>query len=257
MVCIHVHATQTGIPKTCTYRYSQETVTSGGRNVLVEYYQPDGRGPFPLVFMLHGSTGALSVKAGREPTSENFGEKTLATNCLAVALPHYLEAIGRKSLVSREEMVAHFPELISVTGVLLSQAEMLPLVRGKPVFIFGESLGGYLGIALAFERNEVSAISEFGGGLPTGHLLMRRRRPAVLVSHGGADMLVPPSEAESLRDYCVANGIPVQMKIYQGESHYLSAGARTKILSKTVELFNRIDAPGRGAETLSQAHKDK
>jgi dienelactone hydrolase len=174
-----------------------------------------------------------------------------------VALPHYLEAIGRKSLVSREEMVARFPALLSAAEVLLAQAEALPWARGKSVFIFGESLGGYLGVALAFERNEVSAVSEFGGGLPTGYLLRRRLRPVVLVSHGGADMLVPPSEAESLRDYCVANGVPTQMKIYQGESHYLSAGVRTQVVSQTVELFNRIDAPSRGIKTLGQAHENK
>jgi len=207
--------------------------------------------------MLHGSTGAFSVKAGQEPTSENFGEKTLAANCFAVALPHYLDAISRKSLGSRGEMVARFPELISATEVLLAQAEMLPWVRGKPVFIFGESLGGYLGIALAFERNEVSAVSEFGGGLPPGYLLRRRLRPVVLVSHGGADTVVPPSEAESLRDYCAANGIPVQMKIYQGESHYLSASVRTQVVSQTIELFNRINAPGQGAKTFGQAHENK
>jgi dienelactone hydrolase len=207
--------------------------------------------------MLHGSAGAFSLKSTGEPPVDNFGEKVLAKSCFAVVLPHYLEAIGHRNLTSREEMAAHFPELLTATGILLSRAENLPWVKGRAVFLFGESLGGYLGVALAFERSDVSAVSEFGGGLPTGYSLMRRRRPSVLISHGGADTLVPLSEAESLRGYCVANGIPVEMSIYQGESHYLSPSVRMQVLSQTVEFFKRMDAPDRRAKTFGQAHDKK
>jgi poly(3-hydroxybutyrate) depolymerase len=66
-------ATPIGVPATCTYRYLQQTVAISGHNVLVEYYRPNGRGPFPLVFMLHGSTGAFSVEADLDAAEETDG----------------------------------------------------------------------------------------------------------------------------------------------------------------------------------------
>lgn len=132
--------------------------------IPVEIYRPEESGTAPLVFMFHGSTGALSIKPGGEPPIDNFGEKTLARNCLTVVFPHYLESIGRKSLTSRKEMVENFPQLVKIAGVQLDRAEALPSVRRRAVFLFGDSLGGYLSIALAFRRSEVAAVSENQGG---------------------------------------------------------------------------------------------
>lgn len=242
----------------CDYNYRQQTILINGRGTLVESYQPNGRGPFPLVFMLHGSAGAFSPKSASEPSMDNFGEKTLARNCFAVVLPHYLEALGYKSLTSRRQMAVHFPEILTATELLLDRAESLRWVKGRPVFLFGESFGGYLSIALAFRRSEVLAVSEFSGGLPKGHVLARRRAPGVLISHGDADTLVPVSEAEALRGYCVSNGIPIELNIYQGEGHYFSQTAQKQILARTAEFFRKEgEVPGDRLKILGQAPSEK
>lgn len=41
----------------CTYRYSLQIKMIAGHEVEIESYRPEGKGPFPLVFMLHGSAG--------------------------------------------------------------------------------------------------------------------------------------------------------------------------------------------------------
>jgi dienelactone hydrolase len=227
----------------CAYHYFSQTATIAGHDTTVEYYKPDGPGPFPLVYMLHGSAGAFTLRSAGEPTTDNFGEKTLARNCFAVVLPHYLEALGFKSITSKAEMAARFPAMLAAVESLLDGAETLPWVKGKPVFIFGESLGGYLGIALSFRRSEVSAVSEFSGGLPAGYSLNRSHLPGVLISHGEADTLVPVSEADALKRYCTENGVPVEINLYRAEGHYLSPATQATVLSRTIEFF-RTQASG-------------
>lgn len=89
-IYLNLATAQTSQPN-CSYRYRQEVTTIGNRPVLVETYRPQGPGPFPLVFMLHGSAGAFTPSSADEPANDNFGEKTLARNCFAVVLPHYSE----------------------------------------------------------------------------------------------------------------------------------------------------------------------
>lgn len=198
---------------------------------------PNGRGSHPLVFMLHGSAGAFSLRSDNEPLQDNFGEKTLACNCFVVVLPHYLEALGLKSLTSERNMISLFPALLAATDTMLSKAELLPQTKNKPVFLFGESLGGYLSIALALSRSEVAAVSEYSGGMPAGYALNRSGHASVLISHGDADTLVPKEEADTLRKYCVDHGIPVEMKVYAAQSHYLSPEVRLDIVSRTIAFF--------------------
>ena len=124
----------------CAYHYSQETISVAGHNVMVESYRPNGPGLFPLVFMLHGSAGAFTPPSKSEPARDNFGEKTLARGCFTVVLPHYIEAIGHKSLASRQEIDANLSAIVVAVGILLDRAEALQSVHGEPVFLFGESL---------------------------------------------------------------------------------------------------------------------
>lgn len=219
------------------FLYSQGSFRIQGNDTPLEIYHPDAVGTFPLVFVLHGSTGALTLKAAEEPAGDNLGEKMLARNCFVVVLPHYLEAIGRKSLISQDEIATRFSVLVAVAGMLLDRAEALPWVKDQPVYIFGQSLGGYLGIALGFRRNEIAAISEVSGGLPEGYGLERVSKPRVLISHGSADTVVPASDAGVLAHYCSEHGISFNENIYTGESHYLSERARALVEARTLELF--------------------
>ncbi len=237
----------------CTYQYRQLVIEVNGHDVLVESYRPDGNGPFPLVFMLHGSAGAFTPESRGEPATDNFGEKSLAHNCFAVVLPHYLQAIGQKSITSEQEMTSRFPELLAATESLLTDAEMLPWVKGQPVYLFGESLGGYLSIALSFRRSEVAAASEYGGGMPPGSEVRRTTALRVLISHGEADDLVPVSEAKALQHFCIDRNLSVELNVYPGEGHYLSAPVRTQILSRTVRFFGDDKKhPGQGSGAHGQ-----
>ncbi|HUY81835.1 MAG TPA: prolyl oligopeptidase family serine peptidase [Acidobacteriaceae bacterium] len=225
-----------------------------GYHVPVEIYRPNGSGPFPLVFVLVGSAGALTRRSVKQPATDNFGEQQLASHCFLVVLPHYLEAVGRKSLTSREEIIARFPELLSAAATLLDDGETRPRMKGRPVFILGDSLGGYIGVALALRRSEVTAVSEVSAGRPKGYDLARKNEPRILISHGSADAVVPVSEAQKLRQYCIAHSIPVVMNIYPGEGHYLSQTIQQRIILRSIKFFlNNHQAPDRRANRSDQA----
>jgi carboxymethylenebutenolidase len=205
---------------------------------MVEIYQPEGRKASSLVFMLHGSAGALRVQPAVEPPSDNFGEKTLARACFTVVFPHYLEALGVESLLSLEEMHAHSQQLLLAVSQLLDEAEALPSVRGKPVFLFGQSLGGYLSVSLALNRPEIAAVSEISGGLDSSALPTRKNLPPLLVSHGEDDRNVPAAEGKRLAGYWRDHGGAVSEYYYNGQTHYISADVLREIEQNTVQFFS-------------------
>jgi predicted esterase len=187
--------------------------------------------------MLHGSSGVFSSNGASEPDTDNFGEKELARHCFAVALPHYMEAFGFKSILSVREMSDRFPDMLTVLQDILTSTETLPWIDARHVFLYGESLGGFLGMALAFERSEVIAISEFSGGIPIGYDLIRHRRLKVLISHGGADAVVPIAEADRIAAFCRKHKFPVETQIFNGEGHFLSSAARQQVIDRTIRFF--------------------
>jgi acetyl esterase/lipase len=217
--------------RVCTYHYYQQSTEIDGHKAIVEYYVPDGGKSHPLVFMLHSSAGAFSLPSSDEPLRDNFGEKTIARSCFVVVFPHYLEAIGYKSMISKRDMVSRFPMLLATTDTLLTQAESLPSTKGKPVFLFGESLGGYLSLALSLRRREVMAVSEISSGIPAGFSIERGHSLAVLISHGTDDSMVPVQEAEELRQYCERQHLRVEMDLYPGTGHYFPQPTEIRLYS--------------------------
>jgi acetyl esterase/lipase len=174
-----------------------------------------------------------------EPSQDNFGEKTLARSCFVVVLPHYLGVLGLKSLTSEGEIISRFPVLLAATDTLLSQAELLPSTREKPVFLFGESLGGYLSIALALRRKEVMAVSEISAGIPTGYSVDRPPPLALLISHGADDPLIPVREAEKLQEFCVQHHFKNEMYIYPRVGHYFDRTTELQCIALTVDFFRK------------------
>jgi len=183
----------------------------------------------------------FTLHTDNEPAQDNFGEKTLARSCFVVVLPHYLEALGLKSLTSERDMASLFPELITVMDIMLSKSESLPSIRKKQVFLFGESLGGYLGIALALRRPEVMAISEISGGIPTGYPIERASPMAVLISHGVDDKLVPEQEAEKLQEFCMQHHFRCEKDIYPASGHYFSQAIKLQCIARTVDFFRAVN----------------
>jgi carboxymethylenebutenolidase len=190
--------------------------------------------------MLHSSAGAFSIKSSNEPPEDNFGEKTLAQHCFAVVFPHYLEALGYKSMTSRTDIVKQFPALLAITEALLRNAEHRPSVKAAPVLLFGESLGAYLSVALALQSQEITAVSEISGGMPDGSAIVSPHTFSILISHGEDDTLVPVSEAYKLRNYCLSHNLPVRVDVYPRASHYIPNPDEATIILRTILFFQTL-----------------
>jgi dienelactone hydrolase len=80
----------------------------------------------------------------------------------------------------------------------ITHASAPPGAGGQPVGLIGFSLGAYLALSVAAQDARVGAVVECLGGLPGLLAPGLRTMPPVLILHGGADPLVPVSEARAL-----------------------------------------------------------
>lgn len=140
-------------------------------------------------------------------------------------------------MTSEAEITTKFPQLLAVADNLLTGAESLPWVKHEPVFLYGESLGGYLSVVLGLRRSEVRAVSEISGGVPTGYAINDPHRVAMLISHGSEDTLIPVQSAEDLKQYCLTHHLQVEINIYPGVGHYLPRITESKCIATTVDFF--------------------
>src|SRR5262249_30987924 len=99
-------------------------------------------------------------------------------------------------------------------------ARKQPNVDGRPIGLLGLSLGGYLALAAARQKDlEIACVVEFFGGLPEEAWNDANWLPPTLIIHGDADHMVSVKEAYALRGFCDAKKLPYEIKIYQGQQH--------------------------------------
>jgi dienelactone hydrolase len=226
-----------GFP-TCAVSLSRISVQVGQSLIAVDVYTPTDRNQHPLIVMIHGSAGLFTGVGNRGEVRDNFGEGYLSSRCFVVALPHYFEMLGVQSLTSTAELRSKFPVLLAGLQKVLDRLEVLPEVGRSGVGLYGESYGGFLAVGLAGSRSEISAVSEFGGGLPPGsNLTLKSTR--FLIQHGKIDELVSIREAFTLERAVDRSGGVATVVLYPEDGHYFSAASREKLLLETTEFFQR------------------
>jgi len=222
----------------CSFTHKVISIQSNGVLVPVEVYEPDAPGRHPLVFMIHGSAGAFTRATKVMPAFDNFGELSLAKKCYVVALPHYMASAGVSSVQSVQQMHELFPGFLRSLSDALDQIFEMGSVDEHRVAVYGESLGGYLSIALASKDSPVTVVSEFSGGLPVGFLSDRAKLKSLLIQHGREDTLVDVSNVLVLRSYARRHHAKVVSKIYSDQGHYFDQITRDEVLRRTVEFLH-------------------
>jgi dipeptidyl aminopeptidase/acylaminoacyl peptidase len=225
-------------------------MTINNKIVQIELYIPDGPKPHPLLLLLHGSAGVYTRNGSSAPIADNFGEKTFAQHCYVVALPHYLQAVGLQSIYSTTEIEKDFPLFLTTVHTILDSERSEPFVDSKFIGLYGESLGGFLAVAISMTDPTIGALSEYGAGLPPGVTFTVKNRLPALLQHGQLDNIVSVSQALALRHYLHSQGCPVRYIQYPSESHYFSTNGRKSLLLQTLTFFDQVFQPDISASLL-------
>ena len=219
-------------------RYVRDSYISDGRRILVERFEPTGSGRYPTVIMIHGAAGLYKHEGDALPPTENFGEQQLAKDGYIALLVHYFDSTGDLSVLDGDSMLQKAPIWLATLTGAVDYAEKQPRVDRHRIALLGESLGGFLAVALAARDRRIAAVSEFSGGAPELPVASLRQLPPMLIQHGELDTVVPVQEAYRLERILREANVPCQTLIYPGEGHYLDSATRERILERTLEFFH-------------------
>lgn len=205
--------------------------TADGRTLHGWFIPPTGRAadapPAPAVLHVHGNAGNVSHHL--------VFCRFLADKGFAVLLFDY-RSYGRSDTgpLRRRNLLA---DADAALDALLAR----PGVDPDRVAVYGNSLGGVIGLALARRRPEVRAVvsaaafsrwqrvaADYTGLL--GRALIRHGLDAedsaaalgdrpLLIIHGTADEIVPAYHAERIADAARAAGVPVTVALLEGITH--------------------------------------
>lgn len=212
---------------------------SGGRDIRVDRYAPAAVEP-PVgkrpgaVLVLNGAGGTLLDGPEMRRVAAS-----LAASGRPAYVVHYFNRTN--TVVARDAVLRRL------------YATWLPTVRdavafvhereggGRPVGLYGYSLGAFLSVAVAGDNPRVGAVVEQDGGIWNNREEnLGRHLPPVLMVHGREDRRVPFAEyAVSLQGFLRRRGTVVETRFVPGEGHSFSAPAQAGVRAATVEFFNR------------------
>jgi carboxymethylenebutenolidase len=212
---------------------STDTFEISSRRIRVERFQPPGRGPHPALLVLHGADGLPGRGLAYHAITANF-----ASQGYLAFLPHYFDATdggSRPNPLNPLNFAAWLTAIGQAIGYVLRQEDVTP---GR-VGLVGFSLGGYLAVAAASQDRRVAAVVECCGGAADFFVRGVETLPPILILHGGADPVVPVSEAHKLQRLLAEHGRPHEVQIYPGRGHQLTGPDFDDAVRRSLHFLGR------------------
>jgi dipeptidyl aminopeptidase/acylaminoacyl peptidase len=232
---------------------------SSGGNVEAYVVRPRGKGPFPLVILLHGHSlrgrGAEQVLS----TAEAFANEVCFA-AVAISLPGY----GATDVA--DGPIEEVTRQVVRDGVAF--ARRLEWVDQERVFFYGVSRGAIVAAAMLNQVEGVSGAILYSGAYDLNRLYREtpsfwvrqmlnpnheanpklfsllgdgpRWRVPTLILHGEQDKLIPVNQAILLRDWLKAGGTNPRLVLYPGQGHFLP---RASVRERTLTFVKEIAAP--------------
>jgi len=203
-----------------------------GRAVKVHVVTPKSSGPWPTVMLLHGASG-LGDGYMIWPVAEALAERGVAA-----AVVQYFDAMPNK--IRRKGAVRYFEKREAQLDEMVDQLLAQRLVRGSAIGIYGYSLGGFHGLALAGTDPRVAAVVSLGGGLPrhVPSANLRQASPALVV-HGKRDRIVPFSRASETVSAWKQYKRPIRMLGLPKTGHVPRGANRDRIVKASADFLAR------------------
>jgi carboxymethylenebutenolidase len=216
----------------------EDSFLSGREKIAVERYQPAAAGNHPAILLLPAIDGLDKAHCdlyrraawryadkGYVVLLVNYFDRTPATPAERKALRESFFRHARGLTTSAEEKVldAHFREWMGAVADAAKYARGLPNVDGDHVGLVGFSLGAYLALASAAEKDlQMSAVVELFGGLPRSLRGKAGNLPPTLIIHGDADTVVSVTEAYALRRLLRKAKRVCEFQVYPEAGHVFS-----------------------------------
>ena len=137
-------------------------------DLVVTLYVPDGRGPFPLAIMNHGSSGDDAKRAGEQRYRYTIAAYYFLSRGYAVALPMMRGFAGSDGAMER--VGCDLDRIARDDGrdieAVIADLAANPRLDTRRVVVAGQSFGGWntLGVG-ALRPRDVAALVNFNGGL--------------------------------------------------------------------------------------------
>jgi len=164
------------------------------RTVHLEIFRPTGSGPYPVVIMLHGSGGLYTQEASIDQR-DNFGEHQIASSGCVAVLVRYLDYSGVR-FATPDVIQRDSRSWIRVVDAAIEFIRSLPYADNRGIAVYGESLGGYLGLAVGLKRPDVKEVFILSGGFAEEFSPRIVNRPKVEMYHGDNDVTIPLESAK-------------------------------------------------------------
>jgi dienelactone hydrolase len=169
----------------------------------------------PAVIILHGAGPKVQDETPWKHICEN-----LATNGYYAEFIEYYSQTGAVDPSRLDEIKQHFPVWIGEIQAGVQQLRKNPAVEPNRIGVIGFSLGASLALSsAALEPDELRAVVEYYGWLPSRLYPMATTLPPVLILHGAQDQIVPVKLAQQLDSILSTAKRPHETKIYDRAEH--------------------------------------
>jgi dienelactone hydrolase len=196
-------------------QHSTATFPSEGKKVRVERFQPAGKGKLPAVVLVPESKSLDEVGDVYRAIAGRVAEEGYV-----VVLVRFTDRTGHKGVDPSKIEEKDFRAWMGAVRDAIAYARKLENVEPKRVGLLGFSLGGFLCLSVAAERDiGVAAVASYFGGVPDKLWPDLKWLPPTLVVGGGKDTIVPVTKSYTLVGFCQTHGLPCEHRIYPKQGH--------------------------------------
>ena len=203
---------------------------SGGKRITAAVFRPEGSGPFPLVVVLHGTSGFSNPflqlasdlsKGGFVAVAGcwfggHFDAATRADQPAPAVVPKAIACADAPDLQPPSS-----PSTIANLGALVTAARALPGVDATRTGVLGHSRGSAAALTVAMGLGDLRAVVA-SAGVPSGPAVAAftsRLTTPVLLLQGEADVTVPAADTRAFEAALRAAGRGVQSHYYPAAPH--------------------------------------
>lgn len=225
-------------------RVTRDSYDAGGRRIDIEHFEPAEAAAKGAAVVLHGAGGVIFDGPEMRRVAQS-----LAENGYDVSLIHYFDRTG--TLFARgSTMQRNFADWLDTVRKGIEHVR-LTRSEGRPIYVYGYSLGGFLAIAAASDNRDVAAVAEHAGGIWNNQKERIGRMPPVLMIHGAVDRRVPFDKyARPLLAKLRRGKGHVATHFYAHEDHGFTPPALREVRREVAQFFDahrraqaRVESP--------------